>query len=197
MCLTGFVAAAGVRATNEVQILGRECPADIFLDRWMNADPVAVDVTHPLAPSLELSVRQAKEAAASKERQKVAVHLLREKQLNFILVGVATSAVLGPQAIQFVDDAVDFCSAACAVGRGVCAENSSWSACKWRFCKKWASGSWPQYRQERRGTERIGKRAPRRTVKDVGFFPFICCYFAIYCLCVFCRVGSGWCHRPH
>ena len=56
-CLTAFVAAAGVRATNEVQIEGRERPADIFLDRWTTTDPVAVDVTvtHPLAPSLGLN----------------------------------------------------------------------------------------------------------------------------------------------
>ena len=68
-CLTMFVAAADVRATNEVQIEGRERPADIFLDRWTTSDPVAVDVTvtHPLAPSLGLNVRLAKEAAAAKE----------------------------------------------------------------------------------------------------------------------------------
>ena len=79
-CLTTFVAAAGVRATNEVQVEKRERPADIFLDRWTTAEPVAVDitVTHPLAPSLGLSVRQAKEAAATKERQKIAkyAHLI-------------------------------------------------------------------------------------------------------------------------
>ena len=32
-CLTAFVVAAGIRATNEVQIDGRERPADIFVDR--------------------------------------------------------------------------------------------------------------------------------------------------------------------
>ena len=123
-CLTMFVTAAGVRATNEVQIEGRERPADIFMDRWTTADPVAVDVTitHPLAPSLGLNARQAKEAAATKERQKVAkyAHLIREKQLNFIPVGVTTFGALGPQATQFVDDAADFYSGKCAVDRGVC-----------------------------------------------------------------------------
>ena len=93
-CLTAFVAAAGVRATNEVQIEGRERPADIFLDRWTSPDPVAVavTVTHPLAPSLGLSVRQAKEAAATKERQKISkyAHLIRDKHLNFIPVGITT-----------------------------------------------------------------------------------------------------------
>ena len=123
-CLTAFVAAAGVRATNEVQIEGRERPADIFLDRWTSPDPVAVDVTvtHPLAPSLGLSVRQAKEAAATKERQKISkyAHLIRDKHLNFIPVGITTFGALGPQATQFVDDAANFYSAKCAVERGVC-----------------------------------------------------------------------------
>ena len=49
-CLT----AAGLRVANEVQIDGRERPADIFVDRWITSDPAAVDVTvtHPLAPGL-------------------------------------------------------------------------------------------------------------------------------------------------
>ena len=123
-CLTAFVAAAGVRATNEVQIEGRERPADIFLDRWTTTDPVAVDVTvtHPLAPSLGLNARQAKEAAAAKERRKNTkyAHLIRDKQLHFIPVGVTTFGALGPQATQFVDDAADFYSAKCALDRGVC-----------------------------------------------------------------------------
>ena len=102
-CLTTFVAAAGVRATNEVQIEGRERPADIFLDRWTTAEPVAVDVTvtHPLAPSLGLNARQAKDAAAAaRERQKISkyAHWIRDKQLNFIPVGVTTFGALGPQA---------------------------------------------------------------------------------------------------
>ena len=71
-CLTVFVTAASVRATNEVQIEGRERPADIYLNRWTTPDPVAVDitVTHPLAPSLGLNARQAKEAAAIREGRK-------------------------------------------------------------------------------------------------------------------------------
>ena len=107
-----FVTAAGVRATNEVQIEGRERPADIFMHRWTTAEPVAVDV----------NARQAKDAAATKERQKVAkyAHLIREKQLNFIPVGVTTFGALGPQATQFVDDAADFYSGKCAMDRGVC-----------------------------------------------------------------------------
>ena len=51
-CLTAFVAASGIRTTNEVQVGGRERPADIFLDRWTTTEPAAVDVTvtHLLAP---------------------------------------------------------------------------------------------------------------------------------------------------
>ena len=85
-------------------------------------------------PTLGLTVRQAKGAAASKERQKVArcAHVIREKQLNFIPVG-ATFGALGPQATQFVNDAapagvVDFHSAKCAISvqnRGVCRKQAA------------------------------------------------------------------------
>ena len=86
-CLTAFLAAAGLRVANEVQVEGRERPADIFVDRWSTADPAAIDVTvtHPLAPSLGLNIRSAKSVAAAKEKQKVAkyAHLIRDKRLNF------------------------------------------------------------------------------------------------------------------
>ena len=123
-CLTAFVAAAGLRVANEVQIDGRQRPADIFVDRWTTADPAAIDVTvsHPLAPSLGLNVRSAKELANTKEKQKIAkyAHLIAEKQLHFIPVAITTLGALGPQATQFVDDAADFYTAKCAVDRGLC-----------------------------------------------------------------------------
>ena len=83
---------------------------------------VDIAVTHPLAPSLELSVRRANQAAAAKERWKIAkyAHLAREKQLNFIPVGVRTFGASGRHATQFVDDPADFYSAKCAVARDVC-----------------------------------------------------------------------------
>ena len=59
--LTAFLAAAGLRVANEVQVDGRQRPADIFVDRWTTADPAAIDVTvtHALAPSLgSTSARQ-------------------------------------------------------------------------------------------------------------------------------------------
>ena len=58
--LTMFVAAAGVRVTNEVQVDGRERPADIFLDRWATTEPVAVDVTvtHPFGPQARCASSQ-------------------------------------------------------------------------------------------------------------------------------------------
>ena len=123
-CLTAFAAAAGLHVANEVQIDGRQRPADIFVDRWTTADPAAIDVTvsHPLAPSLWLNVRSAKELANTKEKQKIAkyAHLIAEKQLHFIPVAITTLGALGPQATQFVDDAADFYTAKCAVDRGLC-----------------------------------------------------------------------------
>ena len=93
-CLTAFAAAAGLHVANEVQIDGRQRPADIFVDRWTTADPAAIDVTvsHPLAPSLGLNVRAAKELATTKEKQKIAkyAHLIAEKQLHFIPVAITT-----------------------------------------------------------------------------------------------------------
>ena len=123
-CLTAFVAAAGLRVANEVQIDGRERPADIFVDRWTTPDPAAVDVTvtHPLAPGLGLNLRLAKEAAADKEKQKTTKYarLITEKKLHFIPVATTTFGAMGPQATQFIDDAADFYSAKCAVDRGLC-----------------------------------------------------------------------------
>ena len=52
--LTHFIRAAGQRVANEVGVVGRERPADLFLERWNEGGAAAVDVTvtHPLAPSL-------------------------------------------------------------------------------------------------------------------------------------------------
>ena len=68
------------------------------------------------------NARQAKEAAATKERQKVAkyAHLIRDKQLNFIPVALTTFGAMGPQATVFVDDAAAFYSAKCALDCGQC-----------------------------------------------------------------------------
>ena len=81
-----------------------------------------VTVSHPLAPSLGLNLRTAKELASAKEKQKTAKYarLIAEKQLHFIPVALTTFGALGPQATQFVDDAADFYSAKCAVDRGLC-----------------------------------------------------------------------------
>ena len=123
-CLTAFVAAAGIRVSNEVQIAGRERPADIFVDRWTTTDPAAVDVTvtHPLAPSIGLNIRTAQHIAAAKEKQKVAKYaqLIAATQLHFIPVAITTFGTLGPQATEFIDDAAAFYSAKCAVDQSLC-----------------------------------------------------------------------------
>ena len=121
-CLTAFVAAAGLRVSNEVQIAGRERPADIFVDRWTTTDPAAVDVTvtHPLAPSIGLNIRTAQRIAAAKEKQKVAKYaqLIAATQLHFIPVAITTFGT--PQATEFIDDAAAFYSAKCAVDKSLC-----------------------------------------------------------------------------
>ena len=108
---------------NEVQIDGREWPADIIADRWTTPDPAAVDVTvtQPLAPSLGLNTRTSKENAAAKQKQKLAKYalLIAATQPHFIPVPITAFGTLGP-ATQFIDDAADFYSAKCAVDRGLC-----------------------------------------------------------------------------
>ena len=151
-CLTAYLAAAGLRVANEVQVEGRERPADIFVDRWSTADPAAIDVTvtHPLAPSLGLNIRSAKSVAAAKEKQKVAkyAHLIRDKRLNFIPAAFTTFGALGPEATQLIDDAADFYSAKDAVERGP-AEHSSCRECRWRCCTRWARGFWRASKRRR------------------------------------------------
>ena len=80
-------------------------------------------------------------------------HLIMEKQLNFVPVGVKMFGAFGPQAAQFVDDVVDFHSA------------KSLSGCRWRSCKKWPSGSCQPSKQRTKGTGLRVKQA--KTV----FFP--------------------------
>ena len=100
---------------NELQVEGRERPADIFVDPWSTADSAAIDVTvtHPLAPSMGLNIHSAKAVAAAKEKQKVAkyAHLISDKRLNFIPAAFTTFGTLGPEATHLVDDAADFYSA--------------------------------------------------------------------------------------
>ena len=109
---------------NEVQVEGRERPADIFVDRWSTADPAAIDVTvtHPLAPSMGLNIRSAKAVADAKEKQKVAkyAHLIRDKRLNFIPAAFTTFGALGPESTHLINDAADVYSAKNAADRGVC-----------------------------------------------------------------------------
>ena len=47
---------------NNVGVGGRERPADIYVTRWTDNEPVAVDVTitHPLAPHLGVNQQQAR-----------------------------------------------------------------------------------------------------------------------------------------
>ena len=45
--MTVFAEAAGSRAAIEVQIEGRERPADIFVDKWTTADPASLFTSRP------------------------------------------------------------------------------------------------------------------------------------------------------
>ena len=150
--LTAFLAAAGLRVANEVQIDGRQRPANIFVDRWTTADPAAIDVTvtHALAPSLGLNVRSAKGVAAMKEQLKTKKYsrFIRDKHLQFI--PAAFTGALGPEATGFVDSAADFTRLS-SRWTGVSVECSSCRKCKWRCCRRWASGYWRASKREAGG----------------------------------------------
>ena len=105
-----FLRAAGLRVQNEIGIQGRQRPADIFLDHWAGEDPVAVDVviTHPLAPSLGVSVRAAKGALKEKEKRKEAKYqqLFVGHQISFIPFAMSSFGAFGQHAAEFVDGLV-------------------------------------------------------------------------------------------
>ena len=65
--------AAGFQVENEVSISGKLREADVFVSRWTNNEPVAIDitVTHPLAPSLGIDAQAAREILINKEKQKI------------------------------------------------------------------------------------------------------------------------------
>ena len=113
--LTHFLQAGGVAVQNNVGVGGRERPADIYVSRWTDSEPLAVDVTvtHPLAPHLGVSQQQARAALRAKERQKIAKYeeLLQRSKLNFLPFPITTFGELSEHASAFVDDAAVFYSA--------------------------------------------------------------------------------------
>ena len=132
--LTAFLAAAGLRVANEVQIDGRQRPADIFVDRWTTADPAASDVTvtHALAPSVGLNVRSARGVAAMKEQLKTKKysHLIREKHLQFIPATFTTIGALGLRR-RVLSTALQTSTRLSSRWTGVSAACSSCGECKW------------------------------------------------------------------
>ena len=86
--LTRFIRASGDQVANDVGIHGRKRPADLFIARWSEELPVAVDipVTHPLAPCLGFNVRLARGAVAAKERQTFAKYAQLLESGDFKLI---------------------------------------------------------------------------------------------------------------
>ena len=94
--LSQYIRAAGIKVENDVQIGGRQRPADLLITRWTGLLPLAGDVvvTHPLAPSLGLSSAAAAAAVRNKVTRKkakyaelVAVHNLEFAPLAFSTFG--------------------------------------------------------------------------------------------------------------
>ena len=103
--LSQYIRAAGLKVENDVQIGGRQRPADLLITRWTGLLPLAGDVvvTHPLAPSLGLSSAAAAAAVRNKVTRKkakyaelVAVHNLELAPLAFCTFGGLGEDCLSP-----------------------------------------------------------------------------------------------------
>ena len=91
---TKYIRVAGVRVDNEVQIGGRQRPADLLLTRWTGERFFVGDVvvTLPLPPSLGLSSATAAAAVRSKTARKTAKHaqLVATHDLEFAPLAFST-----------------------------------------------------------------------------------------------------------
>ena len=85
--LARFCQSSGLNPTTDVAIGGRLRPGDIFLPHF-SEEPTAVDVsiTHPLAPSVGLDAKAAKQALHNKAGHKKVKYaaLVSGHKLNFI-----------------------------------------------------------------------------------------------------------------
>ena len=89
-----------------------DASADVFLPNYA-VEPTAVDVsiTHPLAPSLSLSLQAAKQALCSKAGRKRAKYasLVAERKLNLVPFILSTFGALEEeQAMPFLDKVAGF-----------------------------------------------------------------------------------------
>lgn len=91
-------------AENEVAVGGKTRPPDIWVTRWLDGHPLALDltVTHPLAPSLGLDSKSAARALEEKEHRKNLKSLVVCTTLNldFKPFAVPTIGALGSAALE-------------------------------------------------------------------------------------------------
>jgi len=106
--------ASGLRVANEVTVSNKKSPADIFVSHWSDNGPLAVDitVTHPLAPSLGMSVSAARSALEIKEQCKVQKSsdgsgICTEVGLEFAPFALSTFGELGRRASDILSTVVD------------------------------------------------------------------------------------------
>jgi len=103
------------RVANEVTVSNKKRPADIFVSHWSDNGPLAVDVTvtHPLAPSLGMSVSAARSALEIKEQRKVqkSSDICTEVGLEFAPFALSTFGELGRKASDILSTVVDLYAA--------------------------------------------------------------------------------------
>ena len=119
--LTKYIRAAGVKVDNEVQIGGRQRPADLFLTRWTGERTLAGDVVvpHPLAPSLGLGSAAAAAAVRSKAARKIAkfAQFVTTHNLEFAPLAFSTFGEQCEKSSEFTAQAVNFYCAKCNISR--------------------------------------------------------------------------------
>jgi len=113
--LTKMMDASGLRVANEVTVSNKKRPADIFVSHWSDNGPLAVDVTvtHPLSPSLGMSVSAARSALEIKEQRKVqkSSDICTEVGLEFAPFALSTFGELGRRASDILSTVVDLYAA--------------------------------------------------------------------------------------
>ena len=98
--LNAIAVSAGITTSREVQINGKERPADLLLSRWDGNRDAAVDLTirHNLLPTAQWDLNQS--AVAQAEEAKLAKYkdTCNAASVTFIPVGVDTFGATGPHA---------------------------------------------------------------------------------------------------
>ena len=102
--LNAIAVSAGITTSREVQINGKERPADLLLSRWDGNRDAAVDLTirHNLLPTAQWDLNQSAVAQAEEAKLTKYKDTCNAASVTFIPVGVDTFGATGPHAASFL-----------------------------------------------------------------------------------------------